>query len=121
MPTFRLFDVVAVPFPYVEREARKRRPTVVVSRPELARRHGLAWVLMITSADNPAWPGDVEVDDLAAAGLPKPSVVRPAKIATVEIVRCDLLGRLSGKTAEALAAVLSQTIAPAMPEEGFRP
>ena len=33
MPTFEPFDVVAVPFPYVEREVRKRRPTVVVSVP----------------------------------------------------------------------------------------
>lgn len=115
MPTFRPFDVVAVPFPYVEREARKRRPTVVVSRAELARRHGLAWVLMITSAENAAWPGDVEIEDLAAAGLPKPSVIRPAKIATVEIARCDLLGRLSGKTAETVAAVLARTITPATP------
>jgi len=41
MPGFELFDVVAVPFPYVEREVRKRRPTVVVSGPALARQHGL--------------------------------------------------------------------------------
>lgn len=75
MPTFSPFDVVSVPFPYVEREARKRRPAVVVSRPELAGRHGLTWVLMITSADNPAWPGEVDIEDLIAAGLPKPSVV----------------------------------------------
>ena len=41
MPGFEPFDVVAVPFPYVERELRKRRPAVVVSDPALAGRRGL--------------------------------------------------------------------------------
>ena len=36
---------------------------------------------MITSAENQRWPEDVAVTDLDAAGLPKASVVRPAKIA----------------------------------------
>ena len=76
MPGFKSFDVVAVPFPYVEREVRKRRPTVVVSDPVLSERHGLLWVVMVTSAANPSWPDDVAIGDLAMAGLPKPSVVR---------------------------------------------
>jgi len=31
---------------------------------------------MVRSAANPSWPLDVPVDDLEAAGLPKPSVAR---------------------------------------------
>ena len=54
----------------------KRRPAVVVSVLELAEVHGLLWVLMVTSAANRPWPQDVAIPDLAAAGLPKPSVVR---------------------------------------------
>jgi mRNA interferase MazF len=38
---------------------------------------------MVTSAANPAWPGDVPVSNLRGAGLPAPSVVRPAKIMTL--------------------------------------
>ncbi len=106
MAIFDRFSVVAVPFPYVEREARRRRPAVVVSGPELARRHGLAWVLMITSADNPPWPEDIRIGDLARAGLGKPSVVRPVKIATVEAARCTALGRLA--EVEAVEAALSR-------------
>jgi mRNA interferase MazF len=111
MPAFEPFDVVAVPFPYVDREVRKRRPTVVVSRPRLSEAHGLAWVLMITSAANQAWPDDVPIEDLAAAGLPKRSVVRVSKIATVETARCERIGRLPDDTAKAVAAHLRQTFA----------
>ena len=115
MPTFRAFDVVAVPFPYVEREARKRRPTVVVSDPELTARHGLVWVVMITSAANRSWSEDVAIEDLTMTGLPKPSVVRASKIATVEAARCERLGHLPPDTARAVAAALRRTLAAAHP------
>jgi mRNA interferase MazF len=114
MPTFEPFDVVAVPFPYVERAAHKRRPAVVVSRPIMVERHGLMWVVMVTSADNPPWADDVPITDLAGAGLPKPSVVRPVKIATVEAHRCDRLGRLAPATAASVAGAV-RGILPSIP------
>jgi hypothetical protein len=39
---------------------------------------------MITSAEHSGWLGDVAISDLDRAGLPAPSIVRPAKIATIE-------------------------------------
>jgi mRNA interferase MazF len=111
MPTFDPFDVVAVPFPYVEREVRKRRPTVVVSRPKLAVDHGLVWVVMVTTAANEPAAHDVPVSDLVAAGLPKPSVVRVCKIATIEATRCERIGRLSPDAAKAVAACLRDAVA----------
>jgi mRNA interferase MazF len=57
--------------------------------------HGLLWVVMITSADNRGWPGDVTVGDLAMAGLPVPSVIRTAKIATIEASDAQKLGKVS--------------------------
>jgi mRNA interferase MazF len=107
MTIFDRFTVVAVPFPYAEREARKRRPAVIVSGPDLSR-HGLAWVVMITSADNPPWPEDIPLIDPAEAGLARPSVIRPVKIATVEAARCTALGRLTVPTAGAVEAALAR-------------
>lgn len=78
------WDIVIVPFPYTDKLAEKRRPALVVSNKTLHEQHGLTWLVMITSADNRGWEGDVEIKDLKRAGLPAPSVVRPAKIATVE-------------------------------------
>lgn len=95
-------DVVKFPFPYSDRSTRQRRPALVISSADLQRRHGLSWVLMITSAENRGWHGDVDIDDLAAAGLPAPSVVRSAKIATIDSRDAERLGRLS---ADALDAV----------------
>ena len=79
-------DVVAVPFPYTDSLAEKRRPAVVVSSPQLERDHGLIWLAMVTSSAK-GWRGDVLVTDLEAAGLPVRCVVRPAKIACVSLPR----------------------------------
>jgi len=84
---YAAFDVVVVPFPYADRLIEKRRPAIVVSIPELASEYGLAWLAMVTSADNRRWECDIVVADLKAAGLPAPSLVRPAKIATVDVAR----------------------------------
>jgi mRNA interferase MazF len=96
------FDIVVVPFPYADRLAEKRRPALVISNRKLAV-HGLVWVAMITSADNEAWSSDVPVSDLKRAGLPAPSVVRPAKIACIEPGRIDRrVGRLDKAAAKAV-------------------
>jgi mRNA interferase MazF len=50
---------------------------------------------MITSAENGGWPGDVTVNDLDLAGLPVPSVIRSAKIATMEVSDAVKLGKIT--------------------------
>lgn len=102
MPTFEPGDLIKVPFPYTDRPVRQRRPAFVVSSGDLEKKHGLLWVLMITSAENKRWPSDVEIPNHGAAGLPAPSVVRTAKIATIEARDAELLGRTSADVAEAV-------------------
>ncbi len=97
------FDVVVVPFPYADRLAEKRRPALVISSRKLGP-YGLVWVAMITSAANEPWSCDVAIADLKRAGLPAPSVVRPAKIACIERTRIERrAGRLDKATARAVA------------------
>ncbi len=103
---FAPFDVVVVPFPYADRLAEKRRPALVISNRRLAR-HGLVWVAMITSADNEPWSSDVLISDLKRAGLPAPSVVRPAKIACIEPGR---INRRIGRLDKAAARVVGQKL-----------
>ena len=57
--------------------------------------HGLLWMVMSTSAENRGLPGDVPVSNLSLAGLPVPSVIRAAKIATIEADDATKLGRVS--------------------------
>lgn len=95
MPSFRQGDVVKVPFPYTDRSTRQFRPALVVSVGGIEEAHGLLWVVMITSAGNRGWPDDVKVSNLAMAGLPVPSVIRTAKIATIEASDAEKLGKVT--------------------------
>lgn len=105
MPNFRQGDVVAVPFPYTDRETRQRRPALVVSTGDIEADHGLLWVVMITSAANRGWPGDIPVGSLSKAGLPVASIVRPRKVATIE-----------ARDAERLGSVVPEVLAQALKE-----
>ena len=94
MAAFEPWDVVRIPFPYTDRPVRQRRPALVLAAGALQKTHGLLWLAMITSAAHSGWPGDVTITDLDGAGLPAPSIVRPAKIATIDAEDASRLGTL---------------------------
>ena len=105
--TFERFSVVVVPFPFADRAASRRRPAVVVSAPEpLGGWVGHSILAMVTSAANPPWPLDVPVTDLAAAGLPQPSVIR-MKLFTLDD---RLILRVAGRLAPADAAAAEDAL-----------
>ncbi len=94
MPTFDQGDVIKVPFPYTDGATRQSRPALVVSTARLEELHGLLWVVMITSAENRGWPDDVPVANPKMAGLPVPSLIRCAKIVTIDASHASKLGRV---------------------------
>lgn len=103
MPGFEAGAIVRVPFPYTDRDTRQHRPALVVSARPLGPDGALLWVVMITSAANRRWGDDVAIqDDHAALGLPAPSLIRTAKIATIDASAADVIGMLD---AERMAAV----------------
>jgi mRNA interferase MazF len=110
MPSFEVWDVVKVPFPYTDRPVRQHRPALVVAAGALESDHGLLWVLMITSAENRGWRDDVAVSDRAVAGLPAPSVVRCAKIATIEARDAQRIGHLPSADRAKIAGRLRQRL-----------
>jgi mRNA interferase MazF len=95
---FEAGDVVRVPFPYVETNVRRYRPAVVVTSEPVGPDGLLIWAAMITNAERQRWSGDVAIDDLKSAGLPIPSIIRTAKIATLESESAERIGRLSDAT-----------------------
>jgi mRNA interferase MazF len=103
---FEVWDIVKVPFPYTDRPVGQRRPALVVAAGEIEAAHGLLWLVMITSAENRGWAGDVGISDLRAAGLPAPSIVRPAKIATIDARDAQRLGTLPHADRQAVASCL---------------
>lgn len=108
MASFSVWDVVRVPFPYTDRPVRQRRPALVVACDDLERERGLLWVVMITSAENRGWPEDVAISDQTLAGLPVASLVRCAKIATIEARDADTIGTLPPADRTAVSAQLRQ-------------
>lgn len=107
MTRFEAGDIVRVLFPHVERNLRRSRPALVLTRAPLGPDGMLIWVGMITNARRKAWPGDILIEDHEAAGLPVPSLVRTAKIATLEAASASRIGRLSESQ---IAAVRKQIL-----------
>ena len=110
-PPFPPGAVVRVPLPYTDVEVRQHRPALVVATAGPGEEPLLLWVLMITSAANRGWAGDVPIPDAAGAGLPAPSVIRTAKIATIDATRAERRGRVEPGTLAAVRGELSRRLA----------
>jgi mRNA-degrading endonuclease toxin of MazEF toxin-antitoxin module len=102
MTRFEAGDVVRVLFPHVESNVRRSRPALVLTREPVGPDGSLIWVAMITNARRKPWLGDVLIDDHKAVGLPVPSVVRTAKVATLEAASANRIGRLEDAQIEAI-------------------
>jgi mRNA interferase MazF len=110
MNHYKQFDVVVVPFPFTDKIETKKRPAVIISTSKWNSNEGHVIAMMITSAKNSSWTGDIEVSDLKASGLPAPSILR-LKIFTLD---CKLIlnkiGVLSLKDQKNLCKMLKSVI-----------
>jgi len=113
---FEVWDVIKVPFSYTNRPVQQRRPALVVGRHDEGGSPALLWVLMITSASHRRWAGDVEIADLGMAGLPAASIVRTAKIATIEAQEAEQVGRLSALNCPMIRDHIAVLLAPVLQE-----
>lgn len=110
--TYKQFDVVVVPFPFTDTEAKKRRPGLILSADKTFNSSvGHSVMAMITTASHSTWALDVKITDLAAAGLKAPSIVR-MKLFTLDhaLVRKQI-GRLSTVDEAAVIESLSRLLA----------
>ena len=60
------YDVVTVPFPFIDRSETKRRPAVVLSSRKFNRSNHTI-LTMITTKKEPAWPGGTPISDYVYA------------------------------------------------------
>jgi len=105
---FEFGDVVLVPFPFTSHAASKRRPAAIVSNAAYARARPDLVLMAITGQLRPRLDDhDLVLADWAAAGLVKPSAVKPV-FATLEQT---LVLREMGRLGEADAAALRRLIA----------
>ncbi|MGH7859998.1 MAG: type II toxin-antitoxin system PemK/MazF family toxin [Candidatus Binatia bacterium] len=96
-------EVVLVRFPFADLTTTKKRPALVLAHTARSPRNRLATVAMITSQlESSRIDGDVPLKDWKEARLLHPSLLRVAKIATVDASLIDkTIGRLSPADHEA--------------------
>lgn len=114
MTTCDRFDVVVVPFPFIDSRRARPRPALVVSVRAFNAAHGASVLAMITTAARSQWPSDVAIGERAAAGLTAASVVR-LKLFTLEN---ELIARRIGALAAADRARVASALAACMGEAG---
>ncbi len=89
------FDILVVPFPFSDQDARKRRPALVISNYHFNQNHSHLILAMITTSCRNPWSSDIVLQDWQASGLSTACRVR-LKLFTLDsdiIIR--KLGRLS--------------------------
>ncbi|MBI3706804.1 MAG: type II toxin-antitoxin system PemK/MazF family toxin [Proteobacteria bacterium] len=109
--TFKRWDIVSVPFPFVEGYETKRRPALVVSTDDFHRAHNACFGAMITTARNmqDIRIDDIKIGDLVGAGLPQPCVIRLARLTTFDasnLIRRT--GTLGSQDRRAVAGLLKR-------------
>jgi mRNA interferase MazF len=104
-------DIVLVPFPFTDQSTAKRRPAVVVSSARYHAERPDLIIMAVTSQPRPAGgTGEFALKDWKAAGLIKPSVVKPV-ITTIEaslVIR--RLGRLHEDEQQVLRHAIAQIV-----------
>ena len=96
------YDVVVVPFPFVDRPETKKRPAVVLSN-KVFNRNNHTILAMITTKKEPSWPGDSQIGDYIDAGLRLPCLVRFKFFTLDNRILQKRIGRLSEKDSNKIA------------------
>lgn len=97
MQIYKTFSIVAVPFPFTDKNHTKKRPALVVSQEEYQKITHHCVLAMITSAKHSHWEIDIEIQDLEPTGLPGLSIIRPKVFTLDERLIFRVMGELSEK------------------------
>ncbi len=108
--TFKSFDVVAVPFPFTDRDATKRRPALVISNESFNRQHNQIVLAMITTATDSVWPSDVSLTNWQKAGLKVACRSRLKLFTLGQDLVLKTIGHLSPKDVKSVKAVLTEFV-----------
>ncbi len=108
---FKAFDVVAVPFPFTDRDATKRRPALVISNERFNQQHAQLVLAMITTATDNVWPSDVSLTDWQDAGLKVACHFRLKLFTLDQNLVVKTIGHLSSQDVQSVQAVLAEYVA----------
>lgn len=106
MMIFDPFDLIVVPFPFVNSLKTKPRPALVLSTRDFNHENRHSVLAMVTRATHSRWPSDHEILELQPTGLHAASVVR-FKIFTLDNrILQRRIGRLSERDVRVCVAAL---------------
>ncbi len=103
MTPFEFGDIVLVPFPFTNQSSTKKRPTVAISSTPYDQERPDLIIMAVTSQIKPASIiGEVIIQDWQAAGLLKPSAIKPVITTIEKSLIIKTMGRLKEKDQTAL-------------------
>ena len=103
MTHFEYGDVVLVRMPYTDQRGSKQRPAVVVSGAAYGRARPDVVLMAVTSRiSSPRGYGEIGIEDWRAAGLLKPSAIKPVIFTVEQRLVVRVLGRLTERDRVAL-------------------
>ena len=104
-------DVVLVPFPFTDQSGAKRRPAVIVSSSGYnTGRRDLVIMAITSQVRQPPGFGEALVADWQAAGLIKPSLLKPVFTTIEQGLVVRTMGTLSATDLRTLREVIGQVI-----------
>ena len=110
MTDYSFGNIVLVPFPFTDQSTSKKRPAIIVSSDTYNRQRPDVIIMAVTSQMRSAdYFGDMAIADWRAAGLLKPSVIKPIFTTVEKVLILKKLGLVSDQDRSALQTML-QTI-----------
>ena len=104
-------DVVLVPFPFTDQLGLKKRPAVVVSSDAYnGQRRDLVIMAITSQVRMPLALGEAMLTDWSAAGLIKPSVLKPVFTTLEQALVIRAMGALSSTDQATLRTVLTTVL-----------
>lgn len=74
---YNAFDIVVIPFPFVDVAETKKRPALILSdHKSFNSKTNSSIMTMVTTSIKYPWPYDYEIKEWQEAGLPRASIVR---------------------------------------------
>jgi mRNA interferase MazF len=113
--TFDRFEIVIVPFPFVDVPKTKPRPALVLSARRFNRQNGHTLLAMVTTAQHARWPSDYPIRDLQPTGLRVACVVR-WNLFTLDNRALRRIGHLGERDTHGCRAALASILDGARPD-----
>ena len=112
MPAYGFGDIVLVPFSFTDQSGVKKRPAVIVSGAAYNRARRDVVIMAVTSQIKPSGTfAEVIIRDWQAAGLLKPSAIKPVFATIEQTLILKRLGQLSTRDQPALRKAIAAVIA----------